>query len=58
MRSTACSREGLLVEARERIWVSLPFDILALDGDNGGESLKTMIEHCPRHGTELTRSRP
>ena len=49
----------LLVEVLDRIRISLPFTLRALDVDNGGEFLnKTMIQYCLRHGIELTRSRP
>jgi len=49
----------LLVEALDRIRISLPFALRALDVDNGGEFLnETMIQYCLRHGIELTRSRP
>jgi len=49
----------LLVEALERIRVSLPFSLRALDVDNGSEFInETMIEYCLSHGIELTRSRP
>ena len=49
----------LLVEALERVRVSLPFALRALDVDNGGEFInETMIEYCLSHGIELTRSRP
>jgi len=49
----------LVVEALDRIRVSLPFPLKALDVDNGGEFLnETLIQYCLRNGIELTRSRP
>src|ERR1022692_1234683 len=49
----------LLVEALERVRVSLPFPLRALDVDNGGEFInETLIEYCISRGIELTRSRP
>lgn len=49
----------LLVEALERVRVSLPFPLRALDVDNGGEFVnETMINYCLSHGIELTRCRP
>jgi hypothetical protein len=49
----------LLTEALERVRVSLPFRLRALDVDNGGEFInETLIEYCLGHGIELTRSRP
>jgi hypothetical protein len=50
---------GLLVEVLERIRISLPFTLRALDVDNGSEFLnETLFEYCLRHGIEFTRSRP
>ncbi len=53
-------REGsLVVETLERIRVSLPFPLIALDVDNGSEFINNrLIEYCLGHGIELTRSRP
>jgi hypothetical protein len=49
----------LLVEALERVRVSLPFPLRALDVDNGSEFVnETLIQYCIGHGIELTRSRP
>jgi hypothetical protein len=49
----------LLLEALERVRVSLPFPLRALDVDNGSEFInEAMIEYCLGHGIELTRSRP
>jgi hypothetical protein len=49
----------LLVETLDRIRLGLPFQLRALDVDNGGEFLnETMIQYCLRNGIELTRSRP
>lgn len=53
-------REGaLVVETLERIRMSLPFALRALDVDNGSEFVNDrLIEYCLSHGIELTRSRP
>ncbi|MGN8119739.1 transposase [Labrys sp. 22185] len=53
-------REGIrVVETLERIRLSLPFALRALDVDNGGEFVNNrLIEYCLGHGIELTRSRP
>jgi hypothetical protein len=53
-------REGsLVVETLERIRISLPFALRALDVDNGSEFVnERLIEYCLSHGIELTRSRP
>jgi hypothetical protein len=53
-------REGsLVVETVERIRISLPFALRALDVDNGTEFVNDrLIEYCLSHGIELTRSRP
>jgi len=53
-------REGtLVVETLERIRLSLPFALRALDVDNGTEFVNDkLIEYCLSHGIELTRSRP
>lgn len=49
----------LLVEALERVRVSLPFPLRALDVDNGSEFVnETLIQYCVGNGIELTRSRP
>jgi hypothetical protein len=49
----------LLIEALERVRVSLPFPLRALDVDNGGEFInEDLISYCVSHGIELTRSRP
>lgn len=48
-----------MIEALERIRVSLPFPLRALDVDNGGEFVNEgLINYCVNHGIELTRSRP
>ena len=50
---------GLLVETLERIRLGLPFELRALDVDNGSEFVnETLINYCLSHGIELTRSRP
>ena len=49
----------LLVEALDRVRISLPFPLRALDVDNGSEFMnETLLEYCINHGIELTRSRP
>ncbi len=50
---------SLVVETLERLRVSLPFALQALDVDNGSEFVNDrLIEYCLSHGIELTRSRP
>jgi transposase InsO family protein len=50
---------SLVVEALERIRLSLPFALRAVDVDNGGEFVnERLIQYCLGHGIELTRSRP
>ena len=53
-------REGaLVVETLERLRTGLPFEIRALDVDNGSEFVNDkLIEYCLGRGIELTRSRP
>jgi hypothetical protein len=53
-------REGsFVVETLERIRMSLPFILRALDVDNGSEFVNNrLIEYCLSHGIELSRSRP
>ena len=49
----------LLVEALERVRVSLPFPLRSLDVDNGTEFInEDLVTYCVSHGIELTRSRP
>jgi hypothetical protein len=49
----------LLVEALDRVRISLPFPLRALDVDNGSEFMnETLLEYCINHGIELTRCRP
>jgi hypothetical protein len=50
---------SLVVETLERIRVSVPFALRALDVDNGSEFINDrLIEYCLGRGIELTRSRP
>ena len=50
---------GLLVETLERVRLGLPFELRALDVDNGSEFVnENLINYCLTHGIELTRSRP
>lgn len=49
----------LVVDALERIRLSLPFALRALDVDNGTEFVNDrLIDYCLSYGIELTRSRP
>jgi len=49
----------LVVETLERVRLSLPFALRALDVDNGSEFVNDrLIQYCLSHGIELTRSRP
>jgi hypothetical protein len=49
----------LVVETLERVRLSLPFALRALDVDNGTEFVNDrLIDYCLSHGIELTRSRP
>jgi len=48
---------GLLVETLDRIRRGLPFQLRALDVDNGSEFInESLIQYCLNHGIELTRS--
>ncbi len=50
---------SLVVQTLERVRVSLPFALRALDVDNGTEFVNDrLIEYCLSHGIELTRSHP
>jgi hypothetical protein len=50
---------GLVVETLERVRLGLPFELRALDVDNGSEFVnENLIQYCLSHGIELTRSRP
>src|SRR5580704_14764369 len=50
---------GVVVQTLERVRIGLPFALRALDVDNGTEFVNDkLIEYCPNHGIELTRSRP
>jgi hypothetical protein len=53
-------REGsLVVEALERLRVTLPFALRGIDTDNGSEFInELLITFCADHGIEFTRSRP
>jgi hypothetical protein len=49
----------LIVEALERLRVTMPFTLLALDTDNGSEFINgALCNFCKKHNIELTRSRP
>ena len=50
---------ALVVKTIDRLRGALPFRILGLDIDNGGEFLnEALVTYCVGHGIELTRSRP
>jgi hypothetical protein len=50
---------SLVVQTLERVRLSLPFALRALDVDNGTEFVNDrLIEYCLSRGIELTRSRP
>ena len=53
-------REGsLIVDALERLRVTLPFPLRGIDTDNGSEFInEVLITFCADHGIEFTRSRP
>ena len=53
-------REGsLIVDALERLRVTLPFPLQGIDTDNGSEFInELLITFCTGHGIEFTRSRP
>jgi hypothetical protein len=53
-------REGsLIVDALERLRVTLPFPLRGIDTDNGNEFInELLITFCGGHGIEFTRSRP
>lgn len=53
-------REGsLIVDALERLRVTLPFPLRGIDTDNGSEFVnELLITFCSNHGIEFTRSRP
>ena len=50
---------SLVVEALRRFMVTLPFPLLGVDTDNGGEFINEgVIDFCSANGIEFTRSRP
>jgi hypothetical protein len=53
-------REGsLIVEAFEQLRQTMPFPLLGIDTDNGGEFVNAdLVAFCARHNIKLTRSRP
>jgi hypothetical protein len=61
---TECSalivRDGtLVVEALERLRMSMPFPLRGFDTDNGSEFVNdAVLAYCEAHGIEFTRSRP
>jgi len=51
--------ELAVFEAFERLRARLPFPLLGIDCDNGGEFInRNMVSYCTREGITLTRSRP
>ena len=49
----------LVVDAVERLRPTMPFAILSIDTDNGGEFVnETMLAYCKSRGIEFTRARP
>lgn len=53
-------REGtLVVDALRALQGSMPFPLLGIDTDNGGEFInETLVAFCSENGIEFTRSRP
>jgi hypothetical protein len=50
---------GLIVDALNRLHVTLPFPLRGIDTDNGSEFInELLITFCTDHGIEFTRSRP
>ena len=54
------AREGtLVIEALRRLQKEMPFPLLGLDTDNGGEFInEPLVAFCAEQGIEFTRSRP
>ena len=49
----------LVVDAFHRVRSILPFPLLGIDSDNGGEFIsEALLGYCQREGIEFTRSRP
>jgi hypothetical protein len=58
MHAVGVREKTLLTEALERVRVSLPFRLRALDVDNSDEFInEILIAYCLGHGIELTRTR-
>ena len=53
-------REGsLVIDALERLRLTLPFPLRGIDTDNGSEFInELLVTFCRDHGIEFTRSRP
>ena len=50
---------SLVVDALDRLRVTLPFPLRGIDTDNGSEFINDLlITFCTEHGIEFTRSRP
>ena len=50
---------SLIVDALDRLRVTLPFPLRGIDTDNGSEFInELLITFCTDHGIEFTRSRP
>jgi hypothetical protein len=49
----------LVVDALDRLRMSMPFPLRGIDTDNGSEFVnETLVDYCSKHGIEFTRSRP
>ena len=50
---------SLVVQGLEPLRSAMPFPLLGIDTDNGGEFINDrVLEFTKRHGVEFTRSRP
>jgi len=59
LRAVRNKGELAVFEALERLRAELPFPLLGLDCDNGGEFINhNLLRYCQREGITLTRSRP
>jgi hypothetical protein len=58
-RSVLGKGEVGILEAFRQMQASLPFPVLSIDSDNGGEFINNRLyEYCQREGIGFTRSRP
>lgn len=59
MRAIRTKAQRFVLEALEDIRQCLPFELLGLDCDNGGEFINVeLFKYCIREGITFTRSRP